>query len=345
MKKHLFILMLIPLLFFSSCEKNSPALKEVSGETETQTEEFYPKDFLFLNNESVSFEEFRYYYLNYKNMYLEKDAAFFDQEENEEKLKNDIVTILLDNRGIRLLAEENGFVLTNADRKAVAENIKNAKKEHGEKAFSESLSSVFMTEDLYRRSLENALVSSKLFSTLFEEGGKFAWDKKTYYAYFKENFLSAETVLFPYEKKETKEKCENTLKKAEEFLEKLKSGEEFYYLVNTYGNDLVFYEGDSFQKGKEKDTFYQAVAPLKAGEISPPVLTEDGVFLLRRIEDSPSLMEKKRANALFGSTDEKGVFHPGAYDEEFILLYKKRSENIKITYGKEWNGIRSNTVF
>ncbi len=345
MKRRLLIFMLIPLLFTSSCEKNASGALEAVGGIYMETDHLYPKDFLFLDNESVSFEEFRYYYLNYKKMYLEKDSAFFDTEENEEKLKSDITAILLDNRGIRLLAKENGLTLTETDRKTVEEEIKKAKKTYGETNFSENLTASFMTEGLYKKTLEDALLSLKLFNSLFEEGGKHAWDEKTYYTYFKEHFLCAEIVLFPYGEKETKTNCEKSMKEAEEFAEKLKGGEDFYPLIASYKDTLVFREGDSYQDGQMEDALFQAANSLKAGNISSPVIGEEGIYLIRRIEDTPALMEKKRQELLFGTTDEKGVFHPGAYDKEYISQYKERAKKIEVTFGENWKEISTKTVF
>ncbi len=344
MKKHLFIFMLILLLFFPSCEKKAPSA-EAFDEIQTENSDFYPEGFLFFDGRAVSYDVFRYYFLNYKKMYLENDSSFFDNEENKEKLKSDVVSILLDKEAIQLFAEENGVVFTETDRKTVAEEMKKSKKFYEEnEGFSETLSASFLTEELYKKTLEESLLSRKLFNLLYEDGGKEAWDTNTYYAYFKENYLSAERILLPYAESETKENAPKTLKKAEEILERLKNGEDFYLLIKAYENNLVFQEGDSLDKKQTEPELFSAAASLKTGEISSPIFTEKGVLLIRRIEDSPFLMEKKRQEALFGFTDEDGVFHPGAYDEDFVLLYQKRAEKIKVTYGTDWEKISTDTV-
>jgi hypothetical protein len=116
-------------------------------------------------------------------------------------------------------------------------------------------------------------------------------------------------------------------------------------LIASYTEELIFQEGDSYENGEIEETIYQAARDLNVGEFSSAVAGEDGIYLIRRIEDTPSLMAKKREEALFGATDQNGIFHPGAYDRKFFSLYQTKAKEIKIRYGKDWERITTKSVF
>ncbi len=350
MKKILSLLLIFPLLFsLFSCAEEEKAPREAVGGVRTESGEVYPTDLLFFDGKAVEFDEFRYYYLNYKNMYLEEDPSYFEKEGNEEKLKKEILTILLDNSAVREVAKENGITLTKSDKKAVQEEIsKTIDYYQGETAFEDSLKASFMTMDLYTYVMEYSSLYLKLFNALFEDGKKYAWDDETFYDYYKEHYVAVQEIFLPYESGENKDKHPLTLEKAKEIYDKAMGGEDFWGLVEKYGKDenmLSSPDGYYFTEGQAEDTLYQASAALKIDGISEPVPGESGLYIIKRMDYKKHQMDKNKETALFGYTDSFGKWHSGAYDEEFISIYKKRAEKIEISYGPLWEKISTKTVF
>ena len=342
-----FVLSLLCLISLVSCSSSSP--RPAAGGLHTENGDVYPVSFLTLEGWEVEFDEFRYYYLNYKDMYLEKDASYFENEENEKKLKEETLHVLLDSLAVRLLAEEEGVKLTRSDRKDVQSSIdKTIDFYEGEGTFQESLDASYMTEDLYRYMMENAALSSKLFHHLFGEGGKYAWSNEAYYAYFKENYVAVQEIFLPYEEGENATSCPLTTAKAEEISRKATAGEDFWTLVENYGQDsqmLSFPDGYYFTRGQAEEVLYQASAALKEGEISEPVAGAGGVYLIKRVEMKKERMDENREYALFGYTDSWDEYHAGAYEDEFASLYQSRGEKIRVAYGDAWNDISTKSVY
>ena len=70
--------MILSLAACSDEGKPRPA----AGGIHAKSGDVYPKEFLTFDETDVEFDLFRYYYLNYKNMYLEEDASYFKKKED-----------------------------------------------------------------------------------------------------------------------------------------------------------------------------------------------------------------------------------------------------------------------
>ena len=94
---------LLLLVSLVGCGSGSAA--EKLGGLHTDSGDVYPEEFLTFDNEEVSFDEFRYYYLNYRDMYLEEDPDYFSREGAEKALKEEVLQCLLDSWAVRFLAK------------------------------------------------------------------------------------------------------------------------------------------------------------------------------------------------------------------------------------------------
>lgn len=351
MKKIGCFLLAFLMLFsvFSCVDADADAPREKAGGIHGASGDFYPSEFLFFDGEEIGFDEFRYYYLNYKNMYLAENASHFDAEGTEEALKEEILNCLRDTYAIRALAKQHGVKLTKKEKAAVQSEIEKAvEAEGGEEAFDKMLASSFMTKDLYTYMMEYSSLYLKLFNTLYSDGGKEAFSEKEFYEYYREHYVAVQEIMIPYKEGETKENHPETQKEAEGIYKKAAAGEDFWALIEAYGKDenmLDFPDGYYFTEGQAESVLWEKSRTLEIGTISEPVAAESGLYIIKRLDLKEGRMRENRETALFGYTDTLGTWHSGAYDEAFEVLYRERGEKIEIKTGEAWNEISTKTVF
>lgn len=342
------ILTIAMILSLVACGKEDGP-RPAAGGLHTDSGDLYPTEFLTFDGKDVEFDLFRYYYLNYKNMHLEEDAAYFDTEEAEEQLKNEIKDVLLDFYAIRFLAEEHKVQLNKDDRKSVEEDIeKTVEFYNGKEAFLAFLEDSFMTEDLYIYMMEYSAIYLKLFNKLYKDGGKMEWSDEEFYSYYEDNYLAAQQIFLPFEEGETKENHPKTLELANDLHARAAKGEDFWQLVEAYGKDenmLDYPDGYYFTEGQAEDALYQATASLEKGSISTPVAGETGLYIIRRMELKEIRMKENRETTLYGYTDSMNEWHAGAYDAEFQKYYQERADQIKIEKSAYWDQVSTKTVY
>ncbi|MBR2635054.1 MAG: peptidylprolyl isomerase [Clostridia bacterium] len=337
------------LILLSSVSCSDPVHSERLGGLKTPEGEIYPEDFLYFDGKEISFTEFRYYYLNYKAMYLQENPDHFKTEGSEEALKEEILQCLKDNWAVRFLASEKHVKLTSSEKKAVKSDIADTVNLYsGDKAFLEVLNESHMSRALYDSMMEYSALYLKLFNRFFEEGGEAEFSDEEYYAYYRENYLAVLEIFLPYEEGEDEKSCEKTLAKAADVHAKAAAGEDFWGLVQAFGKDenmLNYPDGYYFTEGEAEERLYEASRALEIGQISEPVVTTDGIYVLKRMELKTLRMDENRETALFGYYDTYDVWHPGAYDEVFHEIYRARADKIEVKFGKHWEDVSTETVF
>ena len=342
------LLTLVLLLSLVSCggEKGP---RPAAGGIHSKSGDLYPTAFLSFDGTDVEFDLFRYYYLNYKNMYLQENAAYFEAEGTEEQLKTEIMDAMLDFYAIRFLAEEHNVRLNKSDREAVNADIeKTVEFYNGKEAFLSFLEESFMTEELYVYMMEYSAIYLKLFNKLYKDGGKMEWDDEKFFTYYDQNYLAAQQIFLPFEEGETKDSHPKTLELANGLYQRAVDGEDFWELVKAHGKDENmpdYPDGYYFTKGQAEDALYQATAALKKGEISKPVVGETGLYIIRRMEMKELRMKENRETTLYGYTDSMNEWHAGAYDAEFQEYYKARAKKIKVEKSAYWDEVSTKTVY
>lgn len=343
------LLCLATMLSGVACSEEESGPRPEVGGLHAKEGDLYPTNFLTLDQTQVEFDLFRYYYLNYKNMYLSEDSEYFQKDGNEEKLKEEILDVLCDFYAIRFLAEENDVELDDGDEESIQADIdKTVEFYNGKEAFLGYLEESFMTEELYNYMMEYSALYLKLFNTLYKDDGEKEWSDEKYYDYYEKNYLAAQQIFIPFESGEDEESHPATQSKADEIYAKAKGGEDFWQLIETYGEDknmLKYPDGYYFTEGQAEDVLYQATAALKKGEISQPVVGKTGLYIIRRMELKKLRMDENRETTLYGYTDSLNEWQSGVYDEEFQKLYEARAEKIKVKKGEHWKEISTETVY
>ncbi len=348
MKKILSLILALCLLTsLSACGKETVVEEKLGGILQNG-QALYPEEFLRFDSVKVSFTEFRYFYLNYKNMYLEEDPDHFQSEENEEALKKEVLQYLLDQYAVRFLAKENGIRLSSEDKKAIEAEMESTKTSYeSEAAFEEELAKSYLSLSSYRAMLEYSSLYLKLFEHLYGENGKKQFSQEEFKAYFEENYLAVQQIYLPFGKDETKDACEATRNEAASIRSRWESGEDFWELVKKHGKDdnmLDYPDGYYITEGQAEEVLYEASKALEIGQVSQPVIGASGVYLIRRMELKELRMEENRQTALYGYYDTYNEHHPGAYDDAFYKLYREKAEKISVEYGPLWEQVSTETV-
>lgn len=343
----LFCLSLCLLVSAVSCGVE-PIVIEKEGTLQTPDGEIYPEPFLTFDSEEVSFAEFRYYYLNYKEMYLREDPDYFKTEGREEALKEEVLRCLLESWAVKLIAKENRIQLSSDEAESVEGDVQASISQYGsEEEFIEAMKSSYMSMSLFRSMMRYSALYLKTFDTLYADGGKQAWTDEEFFAYYREHYLAVQEIYLPFEESETKDNCTATMEKAEEILAKARGGEDFWKLVEKYGKDdrmLDYPDGYYITEGEAETALYDAAKALSIGSISEPVIGKDGVWILKRVELREVRMRENRQTALFGYTDTFDQYHAGAYDDDFHELYSARADQIQVEYSPYWELVSTETV-
>lgn len=341
---------LMILLSLPACgKKEYDYPEEKIGGIKTENGNVYPETFLSFNGEAVSFDMFRYYYLNYRDEYLKGDKDYFKKEGTEAALKEEVLNCLLDYYAIRFLAEEYDVELSEEEMDAVRSDIEKTVEFYGnEDAFLEVIHESYMSHGLYYKMMEYSSLYQKLFYALYEDGGEEAWSDEEYEEYYRSHYLAIQHVFLPYAEGESEEKCEATMAEAERILGEAKAGSDFWKLVETYGKDegmLDHPDGLYLTDGEGEDVLIQAAKELTVGQISDPVKAKGGVHIIKRLEMSDLRIKENRSTALFGYYDTLDQWHPGAYDDAFQTLYREKAKTIKADLGEYWSVISTETVY
>ena len=348
MMKRLFALLLAGLCLFSAVACQNNAQEEKLGFLSVNGGQVYPDPFLTFNGQTVSFEEFRYYYLNYRDMYLEQNADYFSGEGTEESLKNEVLQCLLDSWAVRFLAEEYGVSLSQEESAQVASDIDSTIDFYGgEAGFVSKLHDSYMSLPLYQTMMEYSSLYLKVFDKTFEEGSEYAWTNEKFYAYYQENYVAVQEIFIAYKEGEEKTSCPQTELAIRAVYDKAVAGEDFWSLIEQYGEDENMeanQNGYYFTKGQAEDALFEASKNLKINELSAPVSGEAGLYILKRLPMTTEQMDANRDTTLKGYTDSLGTFHSGVYDDVFADIYKKKAEEIQITYSEYWDKISTKTV-
>lgn len=317
------------------------------GGVHTAAGDVYPESVASLDGEAVSFDEFRYYYLNFRDMYLSGKSASLT-EEDEASLKEDVLESLKNNRAVTLLAAERGVALSEAEVKEARQEIADTVTLYGKEGLVESLHASYMSQQLYRETARFTRLYQKLFDSYFGENGDETFSDEEFLAYYKEHYIAVQEIYLPYARGEKAEECPETTAKAEAVLAEYESGTDFWTLVEKYGEDPGMElepDGYYFTLGEAEDVLYAASAALEENEVSEPVEAAAGIYLIRRVAIKDEKALKRKADVLEGYEDGAGETHAGVYDELFLAKLQERSKSITVRFDAIWSEIDSASVY
>lgn len=239
-----------------------------------------------VGDDEIPYDEFRYYFLNYKSQVEENDPDIWETDADaEQNMIDSAYQQTLANYVIRTCAKEYDIELDDTESDAVDESIQNSIDSAGsEEEFNQILESQYLTPDLYREVLEAQLLSSKLLDYLCENDFKSQYQEAAV-SEIKSTFIRASHILVEEDQEEL----------ANELAQRARNGEDFNYLVEQYGQDEGMVnnaDGYYFTEGEMVTEFYDAANALEIGEISDPVKSSYGYHVIKRLPLEDSYIEE-----------------------------------------------------
>lgn len=289
---------------------------------------------LKIGKNKVSFDEYRYFYMNYL-----KDLEASDDIVDINELYVGIEEILKKNYAVYDLADEYKVSLENDDRSYIEEQIEYAKATYtGDITYEDSLAENYLTEDVYRELLLLSQMKYKLYSALSNEySGIIKSDDATVEADIYENFMHAKQIFI--DKTNGKTEADN-LSLANQISQKLRNGEDFDTLKAEYSDKTTTYDTNSdkageyyFTSGEMIKTFEDAVKSLEINEISDVVESSYGYHIIMRLPMEEEYIDKNFEDFRYTYTVRK-----------FNEIIAERAEKLTIEYTDAFASIDQDTL-
>ncbi|MCD7776447.1 MAG: peptidylprolyl isomerase [Firmicutes bacterium] len=278
-----FSLALISALTLFSC--SSPYIRE-STEEELET-------LLYIGDYEVPYEQFYYFFMNYKNIADEGDDSYWESDDVDtealfEKYKEQATNALLRAYATFSLCLKYDIDPYGSDvNKLVNETVNEYINETfgGAKAYGEGLETAFMTDSVFRFYIRKTECDTLLNEALIEAGVIKTDDNSIYEAIMDPDvFCHAKQILIQNDEGDD---IEENYKLAVEALTSAQLGADFDTLVAEYGEDMDMVanpKGYYFTHNELLEEFEEAAFALEIGELSGIVESDIGYHIILRCE-------------------------------------------------------------
>ena len=238
-----------------------------------------------LGGYNVTYDFYRYLFLNTKDYLSDGDKDFWTKEGNDvEMVKKYIIDSLNDTYAMFTLADKYKITLSDEDKTYIDNMIEQSKGTMTDEEFKKSLEASYMTPELYRFILEVQQLEILVYNHIIaEDSGIIFADDKTVKKAVSEDFVRATHILFLIEDEEGKTEKKEL---ADQLLQRLKNGEDFEALKEEYSEDTGLKgntDGYYFLRGVYDKAFEDAAFNLKEGEISEVVTSDLGYHIIKRL--------------------------------------------------------------
>lgn len=247
---------------------------------------------LTVGENKVGFDEYRYFYLNYRRDFTEEGIT--DSEELAKKIKDNLEFSLRKKYAISEWAKERGISLSSDELASLKQQKQGYIDSYGGRdAFLAEIANGFMTEELFDSVSQAQLIENKLRSFEYNEfTGSIRSDDATVEKYIKDNFIHATHVLIMNDEGES---VEDNYNLALSIAEKAANGVDFDSLILEYNEDTDMNKttvGYYFAEGQLIIEFEQAAMALEIGEISGVVESDIGYHIIKRLEIEDEYINK-----------------------------------------------------
>ena len=235
-----------------------------------------------IGSHPITFAEFIYYAMTQKPYYDNGDESYWTPE-NTDSYKATIVDQYKQFAGIKLLATEKyKLELTDENIINIDSNFESLRHQYGSEGFAEALDYSFVTADTFKHLLKYDEYSTLLLkaSAPDDEVVKYADENYVHVQHVLIGTLDDEGNALPEEEKAKK------LELAKEIAGKAKNGEDFYSLVEQYGEDPGMEgnpDGYTFTYGMMVKEFEDESFRLAENEISEPIETSYGYHIIKKL--------------------------------------------------------------
>lgn len=293
--------------------------------------ESYGQTALSVGKHTVTYDVYRYFYLNYRDELEYKytdgdgnvDTAALDREVRER-----VAEAVCGLYGTVSLADDYGITPSDGDVKASADTYVDAVRSYYKESggnYESDLAANYMTEQVFAFLMSVDAMEDKLFSTLVSDGGKIEDnDAKVLEILRGEDFVRAKLLFV---ENDDGEDIENNRKIAEEALAAYKDGSDFDTLIGRYSEDYTMpRDGYYFTHMEMVDVIENAAFSMADNEISGVLECEEGFYILLRLPKEEAYIAENFAD--LKSQYQSAVFY-GMIDERSALLSALESEYVR----------------
>lgn len=334
--------------FSDSSNKKTPSENNVennvennnndSNESETQnssaglfayTWKYSDDEIMFtIGGHPITFAEYRYIAMNYKSSYDNGDDSYWTQD-TENDYKTEIVNYYKPLVGAQLLANNvYGLTLDETDATEIKNYISYCNYYYGKSAFSAS----YLSEEIFTKILEYEWYTNKLLKANVSE--------EEYSQYIKDNdYVHVQHVLIKTVDDDNQEYSQEVkdekLALANEISQRAKNGEDFYSLVEEYGEDPGMVnnpEGYTFTHGKMVEEFENESFRLSEGEISEPIETSYGYHIIKKLPLNTESLQTQ-------NFDDYWTIISAIAQEDVTNEINKFLESIEVEYTDSFNSL------
>ncbi len=245
---------------------------------------------------TVTYDEYRYYQLLYKNYFDDGDAMYWQvNPEMEARVKRLFVDEIVRNHVVAAECARYGLALDAAEQDALHhQNAQLVADFGGKEYFDQALEQYFMTEYFYNYKTENDLLYEKLEAYYQENGQILTADADIRAMLDSDDFICCKHILI---KNDPEDDVAANLVLAEELLDRLRAGEAFDTVMQSYSEDtdaagnLNGPEGYYFFRGEMDENFENAAFALQEGEMSGLVESAYGWHIILRCAKEASYLD------------------------------------------------------
>jgi parvulin-like peptidyl-prolyl isomerase len=264
-----------------------PALVAVTCTAQAQGN--YPGDAVRVNDETISYQRFQGFYVEYRNSKGVQVGARGDQLELLKRLRIEAMDLMIEQELVKQAAEREGIA---GDPAEVDKQIGELRELFdNDDQFRMKLESDGYTEETYRRHVER-MAAAKVYLDRVRADAADVRDAEVE-QFYEENEdrltlpeqVRVRHILLTWKPMGTQDDRAAIRKQMEPILERARAGEDFAALAREFSEDSATKGngGDTgfFYRGTMVPAFEQAAFSLQAGEVSDPVDTVFGVHILK----------------------------------------------------------------
>ena len=249
----------------------------------------YPGDALRVNGETVSYQRFQGFYVEYRNSMGVQVGARGDQFELLTRLRKEAMDLMIEQVLVKQAAGKEGIEVDPAEVDKSIEELRSVFKT--ELSWVSKLENEGYTAESFRRHVER-MIASKIYLDRIRADAADVSDTELE-RYYRDNEyrltlpeqVRVRHILLTWKPMGTQDDRAAIRKQMEPILERAKSGEDFAALAREFSDDFATKTagGDTglFYRGQMAPAFEEAAFALEPGEISDPVETGYGVHILK----------------------------------------------------------------
>lgn len=249
----------------------------------------YPGDAVRVNGETVSYQRFQGFYVEYRNSKGVQVGARGDQLELLKRLRKEAMDLVIEQVLVKQAAEREGIEADPGDVDRSVEELRSAF--ITELSYTLKLQGEGYTEESYREHVAN-MMASKIYLDRIRADAADVSDTELE-RYYRDNEyrltfpeqVRVRHILLTWKPMGTPDDRAAIRKQMEPILERAREGEDFAALAREFSDDYATknFGGDTglFHRGQMAPQFEEVAFALEPGEISDPVETVFGVHILR----------------------------------------------------------------